>query len=85
VIVVPIGFVSDHMEVVYDLDRACRDVAHRRGTRLVRSATPGTDPRFVSMICDLVDEADGRLAPEWLGDLGPVACPCAAGCRPGRG
>jgi ferrochelatase len=85
VIVVPVGFVSDHMEVIYDLDRASRDVAHGRGTHLVRSATPGTDPRFVSMICDLVDEADGRLAPECLGDLGPVACPCAAGCRPGRG
>jgi ferrochelatase len=85
VIVAPIGFVSDHMEVVYDLDRAARDAAHGRGIRLVRSATPGTDPRFVSMICDLVDEADGRQPPAGLGDLGPVACPCATGCLPGRG
>jgi ferrochelatase len=83
VIVVPIGFVSDHMEVVYDLDRVATAGALGRGIRLVRSATPGTDPRFVAMICDLVAEADGRRAPAVLGDLGPVTCPCPAGCRPG--
>lgn len=82
VIVVPIGFVSDHMEVVYDLDRRAAADALERGIRLVRTATPGTDPRFVSMICDLVEEADGRRPPAVLGDLGPVACPCASGCRP---
>ncbi len=85
VIVVPIGFVSDHMEVVYDLDQAARAAARERGIRLVRTATPGTDPRFVSMICDLVEEADGRQPPAVLGHLGPVACPCATGCLPGRG
>ncbi len=82
VIVVPIGFVSDHMEVVYDLDRTATASAAERGIRLVRSATPGTDPRFVAMICDLVEEADGRRPPAVLGHLGPVACPCATGCRP---
>ena len=83
VIVVPIGFVSDHMEVVYDLDRAATATAAERGIRLVRVATPGTDPRFVSMICDLVEEADGLRPPAVLGDLGPVTCPCPTGCRPG--
>jgi protoporphyrin/coproporphyrin ferrochelatase len=83
VVIAPIGFVSDHMEVVYDLDRAATAAAAERGIRLVRSATPGTDPRFVAMICDLVEEADGLRPPAVLGDLGPVLCPCATGCRPG--
>jgi ferrochelatase len=84
-IVAPIGFVSDHMEVVYDLDRTATAAALERGIRVVRSATPGTDPRFVAMIWDLVEEAEGRRPPALLGTLGPVACPCASGCRPGPG
>jgi ferrochelatase len=87
-IAVPIGFVSDHMEVVYDLDRVAAATAAGRGIRLVRSATPGTDPRFVAMIVDLVEEGEGRRAPSVLGDLAPAAFPCAAACcpppRPGR-
>ena len=82
VIVVPIGFVSDHMEVVYDLDRVAASTAAARGIRLVRAPTPGTDPRFVAMICDLIDEADGRAAPAVLGDFGPAASPCPSGCCP---
>jgi ferrochelatase len=58
VIVVPIGFVSDHMEVVYDLDRAARVIAESRGLRFVRTPTPGTHPAFVNMICDLITEAE---------------------------
>jgi ferrochelatase len=81
-IVVPIGFVSDHMEVVYDLDRVAAATAARRGISLLRSATPGTDPRFVDMILDLIAEAEGRRAPSFLGDMGPAAFPCAAGCCP---
>jgi ferrochelatase len=80
----PIGFASDHMEVVYDLDRVAAASAARRGLRLVRTPTPGTDTRFVEMICDLVDElrepaTTPRVA---LGDLGPIPCPCAPGCCP---
>jgi ferrochelatase len=83
-IVVPIGFVSDHMEVVYDLDRTASAGAERHGIRLIRTPTPGTDPRFVAMICDLIEEADGRRSPLALGELGPVGCPCVLGCRSGR-
>jgi ferrochelatase len=82
VVVVPIGFVSDHMEVVYDLDRTATASAAERGIRLVRSATAGTDPRFTAMVCDLVEEAEGQRPPALLGELGPVTCPCPAGCRP---
>jgi ferrochelatase len=92
VIVVPIGFVSDHMEVVYDLDRVAAATAAARGIRMVRSPTPGCDPRFVTMILDLVEEAEGRLAPSCQQDLGPEAfraALCSADCCPplagGRG
>ena len=69
------------MEVVYDLDRIGRGAPPpSRGIRLVRSATPGTDPRFVAMICDLVDEADGRAPAGRPRELGPAACPCRRGC-----
>jgi ferrochelatase len=70
------------MEVVYDLDRVAAATAANRDMRLVRSATPGTDPRFVAMILDLVEEAEGRRAPSVLGDMGPAAFSCAAGCCP---
>jgi ferrochelatase len=84
-IVVPIGFVSDHMEVVYDLDRVAAATAAARGVRLLRSPTPGCDPRFVSMILDLVEETERRGAPSYRRSLGPEAFPasvCPAECCP---
>jgi ferrochelatase len=81
-IAVPIGFVSDHMEVVYDLDRIATATAAARGIRLLRTPTPGTDPRFVAMILDLVEEAEGTRPPSFVGGLGPAAFPCRAGCCP---
>jgi ferrochelatase len=84
VIVVPIGFVSDHMEVIYDLDRVAAATAAARGIRLHRTATPGTHPRFVAMIEALVDEAAGGPTAAAVGDMGPAPFPCAPGCCPGR-
>ena len=63
VIVVPIGFVADHMEVIYDLDTEARQKADMLGLRYNRVPTAGTHPAFVEMIADLV-----------LGPL-PSACP----------
>jgi len=83
VVVAPIGFTSDHMEVVYDLDVEAQRVAGECGLTMVRAATAGTDPRFVAMIRRLIEErldpgadrvALGRL-PAW-----PPCCP--AGCCP---
>ncbi len=84
VIVAPIGFVSDHMEVVYDLDTQATEAAARRGVRLVRSPTPMTHPRFVHMVCELIDEmeAPDQAPPLALGGMGPAPCPCRAGCCP---
>lgn len=56
VIVAPIGFVSDHMEVVYDLDVEARSVAEQLGMKMVRASTAGTHPSFVRMIRELMME-----------------------------
>ncbi len=55
-VVVPIGFLSDHMEVIYDLDTEAADVSREIGLNMVRAGTAGTHPRFVRMICQLVEE-----------------------------
>jgi len=59
VVVVPIGFVSDHMEVIYDLDTEARATAEKVGVGFARAATAGIDPRFVSMVRDLLLERAG--------------------------
>lgn len=56
VVVVPIGFTSDHLEVLWDLDHDAASVAHGLGLEFHRAATVGTHPAFVSMIVDLVRE-----------------------------
>ncbi|MDP2773406.1 MAG: ferrochelatase [Nocardioides sp.] len=56
VVMVPVGFVSDHMEVVYDLDTEAVETAERLGLPVRRAATAGTDPRFVAMVRDLLLE-----------------------------
>jgi protoporphyrin/coproporphyrin ferrochelatase len=59
VVVVPVGFVSDHMEVRHDLDVEAAETAGALGLAFARAATPGTSPRFASMVTELVIE---RLA-----------------------
>ena len=56
VVMVPVGFVSDHMEVIYDLDTEALATAERLGLPARRAATAGTDPRFVAMVRDLLLE-----------------------------
>jgi protoporphyrin/coproporphyrin ferrochelatase len=87
VAVVPIGFVSDHMEVVYDLDTEAAAVADKVGLEFARAATVGVEPRFVGAIRDLVQEraAAERGEPveaESLSPLGPLPGVCVAGCCP---
>ena len=79
--VAPIGFLSDHMEVVYDLDLDARSRALELGLNLVRAATVGTHPRFVRMIRELVVERieASALRPH-LGTRGPAPDACAASC-----
>ncbi len=82
VVVVPLGFTSDHMEVIHDLDTIAADIADRAGIASTRAATVGTDPRFVDMVFDLVDELAADAAPASLSDLGVWPMPCAAECCP---
>jgi ferrochelatase len=80
VVVAPVGFVSDHMEVRFDLDVAAAATARRLGLSLARASTVGTDPRFVSMIGELVRERLDGTAPAVAGTMGPGPDVCPAGC-----
>jgi ferrochelatase len=66
-VIAPIGFLSDHMEVLYDLDTEARAVCDELGLRMVRAGTVGTHPAIVRMICELIEH---------------VPQPCAATCCP---
>lgn len=82
-VLIPIGFVSDHMEVIYDLDNEARETARKAGLPIARAATVGADPKFVSMITELVEE---HLATEpvrrALGTHGVVGCAGVSCCLP---
>ena len=83
VLVVPLGFVSDHMEVIYDLDTQAAASAEEAGLRMARAPSVGTHPRFVAMLVDLMEEAAGsRSGRPSLGIAGPRPDRCAAGCCP---
>lgn len=81
VVISPIGFVSDHMEVLFDLDVEAADLCREKGLHMVRTATVGNDPRFIAMIRELIQErmsdAPQRKA---LGDLGPSHDVCPVDC-----
>ena len=80
VVVSPIGFSSDHLEVVWDLDTEAAATAARLGLRFARAATPGNDPRFVAMVRDLIQERLDPAAPRArLGSV-PVWDACPVGC-----
>jgi len=88
VVVVPIGFISDHLEVLYDLDTEAKQLCDELGINMIRVATVGTHPRFVRMIRELIEErlADvpNRAA---LGTLGASHDVCPNDCcsyQPGR-
>ena len=55
-VIAPIGFISDHMEVLYDLDTEAADLCRELGIEMVRADTVGTDPAFVAMVRDLIAE-----------------------------
>jgi ferrochelatase len=83
VLVHPIGFVADHMEVLFDLDTQAMSTARESGVRMVRTPTVGTHPGFVSMLVDLVEEAAGlREDRPALGASGPRPDHCSMDCCP---
>ncbi len=85
VVLVPIGFVSDHMEVIYDLDTEAMETAERLGMKAVRAATAGIDPRFVAMVRKLVleraaAERGEQPARPAVGSMPAGPDLCGAGC-----
>jgi ferrochelatase len=81
VVIAPIGFVSNHMEVIYDLDTEARQLCDEVGLNMVRASTVGTHPLFIRMIRELVLE---RINPDagrrFLGAQGAYRDVCPAGC-----
>jgi protoporphyrin/coproporphyrin ferrochelatase len=83
VVLAPIGFISDHMEVMYDLDVEALQLCHSLGLPMTRARTAGVHPKFVAMIRELILE---RMNPELerrsVGSLGPRPDSCAENCCP---
>jgi protoporphyrin/coproporphyrin ferrochelatase len=83
VVLAPIGFISDHMEVLYDLDVEARRVCESLALPMVRAKTLGVHPKFIAMIRELIEE---RVTPgaerRALGSLGPRTDVCAEDCCP---
>lgn len=83
VLVAPLGFLSDHLEVLYDLDVEAKSLADKLGINMVRAGTVGTHPAFIRMIRQLIRERvlpnEPKLA---LGSFGPNHDVCPADCCP---
>jgi ferrochelatase len=83
VAIVPVGFLSDHMEVMWDLDTEAKESAEEAGLAFVRVPTPGSHQRFVEGLVDLVlERRDGTPASDRpaLTELGPWFDVCRPGC-----
>jgi ferrochelatase len=82
VAVVPIGFVSDHIEVIYDLDTEVQAIARERGVNMLRAPTVEVHPKFLQMIRELIEERLGLCQPRAIGQY-PVSHDfCPADCCP---
>lgn len=83
VIVVPLGFVSDHMEVMWDLDTEARETAEEHDMWFARTPTPGIHPAFVSALVDLIRERIAGIPVERRlneTEIGPWFDVCRGGC-----
>jgi len=81
VVVAPVGFLMDHMEIVWDLDIEARNHANNLGITLTRAPTVGTHPAFVSMIRELIEERLGRTETrQAIGKRGPSHDVCPPHC-----
>lgn len=88
VVVAPLGFLSDHLEVLYDLDKEAQMLARELGMKMVRAATVGVHPAFVRMVRQLICERISSNEPKLsIGRFGPYHDVCPADCcrPPSRG
>jgi ferrochelatase len=84
VVLFPIGFVSDHVEVVWDLDNEAKETAGELGMAFARAATAGTHPAFVRMVRELLQERRAGTPPR-LGTNCPAHCCFVRPRRPAAG
>ena len=88
IVVSPIGFISDHMEVLFDLDTEAQELCDELGIQMLRAGTAGTHPQFITMIRQLIEERIANTEKLALGELGPChdVCPvdCCLSGRPAR-
>lgn len=82
VVIAPIGFLSDHMEVLYDLDTEARELSEQLGLKMVRAGTVGVHPKIVAMIRELILERMERGERRALGRYGPAPDDCRLDCCP---
>jgi ferrochelatase len=85
IVVSPVGFVSDHLEVVWDLDNEARERADKLGMAFARAATAGTDPRFAELVVELIREHVADAPARKLSDFTLAGCtlngaPCETDC-----
>lgn len=83
VVLLPLGFLSDHMEVLYDLDYEAAHLADDLQLRFIRAQTPAGHPQFNTCLGDLIEEYLGRRLPEAIGVDPPRIPLCREGCCPG--
>ncbi len=82
VVVAPISFISDHMEVLYDLDIEARQLCEELALPMARAKTVGVHPKFIAMIRELILERTEGAERRTLGSLGPRQDVCAEDCCP---
>jgi ferrochelatase len=82
VIISPIGFISDHMEVLFDLDTEAKELCAEVGLNMIRAGTVGTHPRFIRMIRELITERTSSAERHCVGQLGPSHDVCPIDCCP---
>lgn len=82
VVIVPIGFISDHMEVLFDLDTEARQLCDEIGLNMVRAGTVGAHPTFIAMIRELIAERVDGVVRRALGQYSPRPDVCPADCCP---
>ena len=89
-VIAPISFISDHMEVLYDLDIEAKQLCNSLGLPMARARTVGVHPKFIAMIRELIAERTEGAERRAVGTLGPREDTCAEDCcpappqRPGR-
>jgi ferrochelatase len=80
-VIAPIGFLSDHIEVLFDLDEQARELCDKLGMAMARAGTAGSDQRFVAMIRELIEERLGLVSERRaLGTCGASHDQCPIDC-----